>query len=536
MHKLFSYFANKHAISGKLPKMWEADRISIYDFLNTRSAAESFQDLPLPDEEKIIAVGGMQWVPGGLDGAFGHHGGSGGSNAEDVFSALQRACKSLTANNLQSLYSSVMKVNALENADNLVSTLSESSSINTDTLFRIALWLATQSPDREPVKFGIVLLGIFEVPSPPLDVLMTLGRHDEFSLYAAIALRRAVPESQRDLVLFQLAQQVSGWGRVQIVERLAETSDPDIKAWMLREGYKNGVMYEYLAYTCAVNGDLLPALRQEAFDDALLKGAGDILQALINGGPAEGILDYADAPEVTRLFVERMEHHPSLNLDDFLALNSIKFFVDDDEHDGEEIEPLGWVLPLRQEISNVIARIQARPDWAVLVEQGLEASDGVTFSTAAQAAQYVGIDPWESRFKRQKAIRDSSEWFFLMRSNDASRISRAVELAELQLDIEKIASGPGLELGLGPDFTQHGALDFVLQELDRFPKIGEKLVRAGLQSPVVRNRNFALKALSAWGHENWSPDLVQILNTSVSREPDDGVRERMQNVLSRKPN
>jgi hypothetical protein len=44
-----------------------------------------------------------------------------------------------------------------------------------------------------------------------------------------------------------------------------------------------------------------------------------------------------------------------------------------------------------------------------------------------------------------------------------------------------------------------GALDFILQDLRRFPGKGRPLIRAGLQSPVVRNRNMTVRALAAWG-------------------------------------
>jgi len=75
---------------------------------------------------------------------------------------------------------------------------------------------------------------------------------------------------------------------------------------MLREGYSNSVMVEYTAYSCATAGRLRAALEQPSVDVALLAGAGDIIVALIAGGPAENIDDYADAAVV----VERYLHHP----------------------------------------------------------------------------------------------------------------------------------------------------------------------------------------------------------------------------------
>jgi hypothetical protein len=92
-------------------------------------------------------------------------------------------------------------------------------------------------------------------------------------------------------------------------------------------------------------------------------------------------------------------------------------------------------------------------------------------------------------------------WYFVMQTDALERIDRVVALAEERLPLEQIATGPADELGLGPKFEHHSALDFVLQDLSRFPGKGWPLVRAALRSPVVRNRNMAVRALAAWGKE-----------------------------------
>ena len=46
----------------------------------------------------------------------------------------------------------------------------------------------------------------------------------------------------------------------ELVERLADTQAHDIKRWLVREGYRNTIMYEYLAYTCATAGALAEEL------------------------------------------------------------------------------------------------------------------------------------------------------------------------------------------------------------------------------------------------------------------------------------
>ena len=67
--------------------------------------------------------------------------------------------------------------------------------------------------------------------------------------------RSAVP------AIWKLAKAVHGWGRIHAVNYLADlTITPEIKDWMLREGFRNRVLNEYLAYSCATAGELKQAL------------------------------------------------------------------------------------------------------------------------------------------------------------------------------------------------------------------------------------------------------------------------------------
>src|SRR5690606_8614632 len=126
------------------------------------------------------------------------------------------------------------------------------------------------------------------------ETLLTIGGHEEFTLFSVVALASTLESPDREL--WQLAQRVRGWGRIHAVERLAETTDPDIRGWLIRDGFRNDVMDEYLAHTCAVAGDLAGALEADIVDDSLIDAAAGIFAALLNGGPAEDIEDYEQAP------------------------------------------------------------------------------------------------------------------------------------------------------------------------------------------------------------------------------------------------
>jgi hypothetical protein len=72
-----------------------------------------------------------------------------------------------------------------------------------------------------------------------------LGELEEFTLYAVVALLNTQPGRQR--AVFDLARRVTGWGRIHAVERLKDCDDPDVKAWLLRDGFRNDVMDEVVS-------------------------------------------------------------------------------------------------------------------------------------------------------------------------------------------------------------------------------------------------------------------------------------------------
>lgn len=488
----------------------------------------------LPDEERVRGQSRFGWVAGGLDGAFGHHGGGAGSAeraAGEILEALRALAWAATGERAAALYVLLTEHSALEYVDQLLEAVVRDGDLDLDHLQVVARWLATEAPDREPVKAGLALLGLF-TGGGDRDLLLTLGRHEEFTLYAAVALLNTEENAERQL--YELARHVTGWGRIQVVERLAGTRDEEIKAWMLREGYQNDIMYEYTAHVCATSGDLLDALSSPDPDDALLKGAGDILAALISGrgGPAEGIGEYEDGAETTELFLEHLRDG-RVDLEQLVVVETIERFLREEDDDVARDPALGWPHRRATLLEHVDA-ILARPGWERQVRKGLASRDEREFDNAAQAARVIGIDTWDAYFERlEQGV--GNYWYFVMQTEDPERIDRVVALAEERLPLERIGTGPADELGLGPEFEHHSALDFVLQDLRRFPGRGWPLIRAGLQSPVTRNRNMAVRALAAWDKEMWPREAEVLLRNTLEREPNGDTRDNMRKVLAGAP-
>jgi hypothetical protein len=59
-----------------------------------------------------------------------------------------------------------------------------------------------------------------------------------------------------------------------------------------------------------------------------------------------------------------------------------------------------------------------------------------------------------------------------------------------------------------------------------------RLHRAGIRSPVIRNRHMALRALSRWGIERWPSGAEAVLRATLADEPDKDVRAEIELLLA----
>jgi hypothetical protein len=517
------------------PAPWAGERVSLFRHLASFPLDDRGR-LPeaastLPDEAVVQRLSGsdVRWAPGAMDGVLSHHLGAKEVPAEQAIHLLEAALDTRAPEAVMRFYELVNGENVLQLVDPLTQAIRASATLQPDSLLAFARWLACESPDRSAVKMGIALLGLFR---PPQDTrtLLRLGLHEEFTLYATVALANTLPPEEVEDTLWSLARCVDGWGRIHLVERLARSSRPDLKAWLLREGYKNSVMNEYLACTCAVSGGLLQALAAGTADAALLEGAGDLIQALLAGGPAEDIHAYDDGAAVVAHYLRHVAQWQDAPPSAYLAVSGITDFLSNADTDWMSLEAMGWSSSHRLELTAAAGAILDAPRCKAAILAGLEARDTFTFSTAASVAECKGMDIWEWRFARQRDGHDV-QWFHLMRAATPERVDRLIDLVLAQIDLASLATGPAQDLGLGPHHPQHWVLGCVLQGLDKFPGKGWRLVEAGLQSPVINNRQLALNALAAWPRAQW-PDAAQAcLSQALAIEPEEEVRARMVELL-----
>lgn len=501
--------------------LWEG-RSSIYSYIHEQGNS---LDGSLPDDEEFWDGSEIRWVAGGLDGAFGHHAGPDNMTDEvrELVQLLARHTRKPRNATRKVIYAKLVKMDIGGMIDAVLDEVRKHPGMQPNALFQEARWFAENAAHRNAVKFGIALLGLFQNEQVK-DLLLTLGKHDEFTLYAAVAIRNGMEDT--DEVLFELAKHVHGWGKIQIVERLEPTSQ-EMKDWLLRHGCQNSVMNEYLACVCAINGGLREALFSDQVDGELFDGATDIIQALLYGGPAEDIDDYEHAPQVLSDYT-RLAQRMCTSVKHLSVMMDIRDFLNQDDDNWARRMTAGWTEQQRTGILEACQTIISQSKWGSIVMDAVNSSDSLDHYYGVTCAGKLGIDIWDNLYDQLAANpTEDSHFLQLMKSDDPNRIQKLVAFAEEHLPLQQIATGPGEEMGFGKEYEAHRCLGSILQSLDQHEGIGKELVSTGLNSPVISNRNMALKALEAWEVTSWGDRLIEAVAQLSEKEPDDSVKERI---------
>lgn len=474
----------------------------------TPSGTLDDQGLTLPDEAALEG-NRLRWAAGALDGVFGHHVNRSTDNdrvaelAEALVALLARA----SAENLSELYRLATRDALLGIVDRLTDRLREVNDIRPERVHELGGVLAREAPHREAVKLGLALIGSIEADDT--ELILALGVHDEFTLFAAVALVNQHRE-HAERALFGLAQRVDGWGRIQVVERMSATREPDIQGWLLREGFRNSVMDEYLAYTCAMAGELHVALAATEVDEPLLRGASGILRALARGGPAQDLADYPHAEAAVAAFVGHAERH-GLDLDLLTTFDALR--------DRTELS-----AELRERLATACDSKPARE----LIQVGLRSEDEHTFRLANVAANARGLDTFSELERRVREGQLELALLPLLKSASGESIDRALDAVAPHIPLTTIAVGPASQPGAELEALRQ--LDAIVQELARFPGRGVAFLGAALQSPVVRSRTMAVRALAAWTKPHWPTAVAIALDRAIGQEPNDELRQTMLRV------
>jgi hypothetical protein len=379
-----------------------------------------------------------------------------------------------------------------------------------------AIWLLEHAAHREVVKFAIIVLGCTNCEKYK-SLLFTLGMHEEFTSYVIFALKNGTIEANKQIWL--LAQVVHGWGKIVAVDQL-EARTPEIKQWLLIKGCKNIILNEYLAYTCATNGELDVALYEETISKELYDGAGIIIVALINESTPQGIEDYPYASAVLSRFI----HHAHLHcktIEDFYPIMKISEFLQADQDVWEERFNDSWKQHEYTSIQQAIQPLINDPKWPQLVMDVLQKDFNFR---AIEIARFYQLDVTQNLFDMLEQNPTNSELYLaVMHTNNRQYIEDLCTFAETHLSLSSLSD------------EEEVCLQYILQELYEHEGVGLALIQAALSSDKGHLQYNALSILEGWSLSySQDPTIQGIIKNIATTTKDKEDRQLAKHLLKNK--
>ena len=364
-----------------------------------------------------------------------------------------------------------------------------------------ALWLLEHAAHRDVVKFALLALGYTNCEELK-EKIYTIGLHEEFTFYAVFSLKKGTSGANKQI--WRLAQSVQGWGKIAAVKQL-EAPTEEIKHWLLTEGPKNNVMYDYLAYPCAVNGELDLALHEEIISKELYDGAGLIILGLLSRATDPNIEEYPYAGEVLARFVYHAQKHCK-TMDDFYPLMKISEFLDEvEENEEEDVSFNGYQFI--HSIREMLKPIINNPNWPKLAVESLKHDYN---HKAREVAHFYDIDITEQLFAWLEKFPVEEELYSaIMNTNDQIYIERLCAFVEANFSLSGLSE------------KEEECLQYIVQDLGEYDGVGQLLIQAALESNKASLQYHGLLVLHEWSPIYAQKPVIQDLLKSIARTTKD---------------
>lgn len=383
-------------------------------------------------------------------------------------------------------------------------------------LYDYAVETITLSDNIECIKYGLSILEMLNTNNEELKKdIKILALCDEFTFYC-VNIMKTWPQGNVDI--FETAKKVYGWGRIFAVEQL-RALDPyyeEIRKWMLEEGIHNDVSSAYSALTVWRNGNVGSTLyTHPTFEQ--FHYIRDIIDALLDEEPVQGLSALDKRKEIILTFLNEALKMP-LVLEDYIVIHNIySYFKDLD--DCQEILSLAKKILSEDKAKNIIL-------------------DGIKKGKAIDLGIFIGIDCKPYILELMKNNFKDSYYLCRYLVDDDNYRKELLRVFENNLSLKEIVSVPDNSLGFENKHFNQAALGCLMQELRRYPLEGIEFIKAGLQSKPVRTRNSALAVLKSWTNilnkplSEISPELHVLLIMTSALETDDGIRNKMEKLIS----
>ena len=492
---------------------------SIYELIRSAVVDGVLPDgFSLPDEADSAPV---KFAPGAFDGITIFHMGLDELDDEGRVKLGEALASASTGNRAETdalFFEWTKKHRALSMVDEIQNYVRDhKEELKIGYMYQSAKYMILHSAHVECVKIGLELLELFKGPMADVEeAVRLLGLCDEFTIFAVWNLRKWENGNEE---IFDLVKKVHGWGRIHAVEFL-EPDTEEIRRWLLTEGAENDVMPAYSALT----------VWEKCGAEELLKGKPTAEEYAAILRLVDGLLDEGPCPGISRV-----ENAESVLL---RVLELAPDYIPTVDSCGTVLAMKRWAQKRKAPMTAVAAACDAVLHLPACMDV---IRDAVREGKALELAQELGI-PFREDLLRNMRMDFSGHYAdvcYLMNDGDYYA-QEAMRLFREKLPLAEMKGDPVDDLCLGDEYKNHNMLQYMIQELDGRVLEGADFVRAGLESPVTRNRNRALKVLQAWVSaaqkplSELAPPLFDVVRSLRDKEIRSAAREMAEALLAGK--
>lgn len=486
-------------------KKLENKNLSIYELI--KSSIQSDGSLPenfsLPQEE----TDEISWADGAMDGVFLYH----TARNEDSIEPLKNILFQISEGKFEEAH------NNLNNSDfSIVSVrmplldwiIQEKKQINANNLYEFTISQLKSSKNKESIKFSLVVLLLMGVEKDvkAMEIIKTLALSDEFTLFCLDIITRLENSNEE---IFEIVKKVKGWGRVHSISYLESTND-EIKDWLLEEGCHNEIDSAYTALTCAKKINLLELLEKENISNKKFNDISYLITALLDEGPASGISSLEHRKILIERYLKKAKYLSSTE-NDYRAVMMIKEYIKDGKKiNNNFIKICNEILNSEKTVNNI----------KELMKKGY----------SYDIAKYIKIDiePYALEYLQSNLLKNP---YIIYDISKKENIEKLVLLVERRLPLEKMKGFPTDKINfINEEFT---VLDVAVRTLENFEGIGKSLIIYALNSPYVNVRYGAANTLGKWKDMGYIfPDeIIENIENLEKIEVDDELKEKLNKLV-----
>ena len=492
---------------------------SLYDYIKQNIDEDGvFTASTLPDGNELINI-----VEPGQTDAFYYTADmpSSDEDASLLLKDLRAYLSEPSISKYQQLYKHIRNASMAEYADPFIAAFDDSDM--NDTTFALARRLLYNSRHREPLKFALLLFGLYgmehiEESDPELwHDLLTIAHCEEFTFAFLYSCRITNFISQK--AVWELLGCTKGWGKVfAIID--CQCPDDDHRLWLLKNGPDIDVEYPPLAVKLIAATQLDKYLQQSVIDYTCYKNAiailGNYMMLLLHYKPDAVRENYNLTDIDLYALLKNLLHHAlylCVEAEDMLDMVTLATSLRNIQEDNA----LYSLTPNQcNELIAACDKMVYNTNWEPIINSRLIVDEQINYQLADLAYE-LELDIWQQLYDFW--LSHPMEYTllpYLLSYEGGTRSDRVLVEITRQLPLYS---------------TELHSLVVPLHYLRNHPGKGETILLAALNSVYELLRSCACDVLEAWGSEYLTPTIKEGIYSAMRTSTDDLVQARLIAIL-----